>query len=302
MRSLAMLLGGTLMLMSLRGLGAPCLKHGAEVQVLGSGGPELSDKRASSSYLVWLEGRPVALIDAGGGSALKFGQSGAHLEQLDAIFFSHLHIDHTADFPALVKSSYFESRDRPLPVYGPGGNEDFPPTTEFVKDLFGERVGAYRYLSNFLKGGEGGYELKAYDVVPAAHAVLSLPPTSRLTASAASVVHGHVPALAWRLQAGNRSFVFSGDTDGANGNLQVLAKGADVLVAHNAVPEGTTGGLLALHMPPSVIGRIAQSAGVKRLVLSHRMLRTLGEEKSTLAAINSAYQGEVRFADDGDCF
>jgi hypothetical protein len=33
-----------------------------------------------------------------------------------------------------------------------------------------------------------------------------------------------------------------------------------------------------LHMPPSVIGQIAQQAHVKRLVLSHRMLRTLSKE------------------------
>lgn len=35
------------------------------VQVLGSGGPELSDGRASSSYLVWLDNKGVVLIDAG---------------------------------------------------------------------------------------------------------------------------------------------------------------------------------------------------------------------------------------------
>ena len=30
-----------------------CGAHGVAVQVLGSGGPELEDKRASSSYLIW---------------------------------------------------------------------------------------------------------------------------------------------------------------------------------------------------------------------------------------------------------
>src|SRR5579862_10028706 len=74
-----------------------CSKHGVQVQVLGSGGPELEDKRASSSYLVWKDDRPRILIDAGGGSALRFGQSGAHVAELDAILFTHLHIDHSAD-------------------------------------------------------------------------------------------------------------------------------------------------------------------------------------------------------------
>ena len=38
-----------------------------QVQVLGSGGPELADKRASSSYLVWIGGKPRVLGDIGGG-------------------------------------------------------------------------------------------------------------------------------------------------------------------------------------------------------------------------------------------
>src|SRR5581483_3193051 len=87
---------------------ASCTHKGVELQVLGSGGPELEDHRASTSYLVWRDGRPEALIDSGGGSALQFGRSGAHVSELDAVFFTHLHIDHTADFPTLIKSSYFE--------------------------------------------------------------------------------------------------------------------------------------------------------------------------------------------------
>src|ERR1700683_576623 len=35
----------------------PCTGRGVELQVLGSGGPELEDKRASSSYVVWKDGR-----------------------------------------------------------------------------------------------------------------------------------------------------------------------------------------------------------------------------------------------------
>jgi len=43
--------------------GATCSGRGVQVQVLGSGGPEMEDKRASSSYLVWQNGRPRILID-----------------------------------------------------------------------------------------------------------------------------------------------------------------------------------------------------------------------------------------------
>ncbi|MEO9191012.1 MAG: MBL fold metallo-hydrolase [Acetobacteraceae bacterium] len=281
---------------------APCSGHGVEVQVLGSGGPELEDKRASSSYLVWQDHRPRLLIDSGGGSALRFGQSGAHVEQLDAILFTHLHIDHSADFPALIKSSYFESRDRPLPVYGPPGNESFPSMVEFVADLFDTRRGAYRYLGNFLAGGEGGYALQPHDVVLGEHDVRVIFRLGGIAATATKVIHGRVPALAWRVSLGGRDIVFSGDTNGDNGNLEILARGADVLVAHNAVPEGVTGVLRQLHMPPSVIGRIAQAAGVKQIVLSHRMLRTLGAETQSVAQIARFYPGPVAIAEDLDCF
>jgi ribonuclease BN (tRNA processing enzyme) len=281
---------------------ATCTEHGVQVQILGSGGPELEDKRASSSYLVWHDGRPRILIDSGGGSALRFGQAGAHVAQLDAILFTHLHVDHSADFPALIKSSYFEERKLPLPVYGPPGNDNFPSTTEFVADLFDGKHGIYRYLADFLTGKDGGYSLQVHDVALNAREVRTVVRTSDLSLDATQVIHGGVPAIAWRVSVGGTSIVFSGDSNGDNGNLERLAKGADVFVAHNAVPEGETGAARQLHMPPSVIGRIAKTAGVGRVVLSHRMLRTLGRESETRSVIARIYQGPVAFADDLDCF
>jgi len=57
-------------------------------------------------------------------------------------------------------------------------------------------------------------------------------------------------------------------------------------------------------MPPSVIGQVAGDAHVKQLVLSHRMLRTLGQAKEdqTLSEIKKRYSGPVEFANDLDCF
>jgi ribonuclease BN (tRNA processing enzyme) len=206
-----------------------CTGRGVEVQVLGSGGPELEDKRASSSYLVWQSGRPRILVDSGGGSALRFGQAGAHVAQLDAVVFTHLHIDHSADFPALIKSSYFEERQLPLPVYGPSGNTIFPSTTEFVADLFDRKRGAYRYLADFLAGHDGGYALQAHDVNLTAREIRTVLSERDLELSATQVIHGGVPAIAWRVSMGGRTIVFSGDTNGENDNLARLAKGADLL-------------------------------------------------------------------------
>jgi ribonuclease BN (tRNA processing enzyme) len=279
-----------------------CGSQGVAAQVLGSGGPELQDKRASSSYLVWKDGQALVLVDAGGGSALRFGESGAQMSQLDVLLFTHYHVDHSADFPALIKSSWFEDRKRPLPIYGPAGNDFMPSTTEFVDDFFGEKHGAYRYLSELLMPGEeGSYKMQPHNVVPGSTPVAAFR-SGDLAVYAVRVVHGQVPALAWRVEVGGKFVVFSGDTNGDNPGLVQLALNADLFIAHNAVPEGAVGIERRLHMPPSVIGQIAGDAHVKNLVLSHRMLRTLGKEDQTQSEIKKRYSGPVEFANDLDCF
>lgn len=125
-----------------------------------------------------------------------------------------------------------------------------------------------------------------------------------LTLYAVRVIHGGVPALAWKVEIGGKKIVFSGDTNGEGNGLTQLAMNADLFVAHNAVPEGATGVARRLHMPPSVIGTIAADAHVKQLVLSHRMMRTLGNEKETETEIEirQRYSGPISFANDLDCF
>jgi len=281
-----------------------CGTQGVALQVLGSGGPELQDKRASSSYLVWDNGQARALVDAGGGSALRFGESGAQMSQLDVILFTHFHVDHSGDFPALIKSSWFEDRKRPLPVYGPPGNDFMPSTTEFVDHLFGEQHGAFRYLSElYVPSEDGSYKIQPHNVEANETPAVQFHKDD-LSASAVKVIHGAFPALAWEVEADGKTVVFSGDTNGDGEGLVRLAMNADVFVAHNAVPEGATGVERRLHMPPSVIGEIAEKARVKELVLSHRMLRTLGKDSQpqTLAEIKKRYSGPVVFANDLDCF
>jgi ribonuclease BN (tRNA processing enzyme) len=281
-----------------------CGATGLAVQVLGSGGPETQDKRASTSYLIWQNGKARVILDAGGGSALRFGESGAQMSQVDVFLFSHFHVDHSSDFPAMIFSSWFEDRNRPLPIFGPSGNKFMPSTTEFVHDLFGDPHGSYRYLSDLVDpGAEGSYKLQPHDVattlvpVPVFH-------NADMALFAVSVVHGAFPALAWRVEIGGKRIVFSGDTNGEGEGLPQLASNADLFVAHNAVPEGATGVERRLHMPPSVIGTIAANAHVKQLVLSHRMLRTLGKEKedATLSEIKRRFSGPILFANDLDCF
>jgi len=279
-----------------------CGVTGVALQVLGSGGPETEDKRASTSYLIWENGRSRVIVDAGGGSALRFGESGANISQVDVFLFSHFHVDHSSDFPALVFSSWFGNRKRPLPVFGPSGNKFMPSTTEFVHDLFGGRHGAWRYLSEMVEPNpEGTYQLQPHDVPPSSTPVAVFR-NADMAVYAVSVVHGAFPALAWRVEIDGKRIVFGGDTNGDGQGLTELASDADLFVAHNAVPEGATGVERRLHMPPSVIGAIAANAHVKQLVLSHRMLRTLGKEDATQTEIRRRFSGPIQFANDLDCF
>jgi ribonuclease BN (tRNA processing enzyme) len=277
-----------------------CAKDGVWLQVLGSGGPEIDDGRASSGYLIWHEGKARILIDMGGGSLLRFEQSGAKLNDLDVILLSHLHVDHSADLPYLLKASFFTNRDRDLPIYGPTGNQLMPATTEFVRDLFGPQ-GAFRYLSAYLDGTES-YRLIAHDVVATGKAQQTVLATPDYRITAVPVHHGPIPALAYRVELAGRTMVFSGDMNNDNHTLAGLAADADLLVAHHAIAEQSDPVARSLHMPPSVIGEIAARAKVKHLVLSHRMDRTFGHEQESTRLIKVHYRGPLDFAEDLQCF
>jgi len=279
-----------------------CPSTGTHVQILGSGGPEVGDGRASSSYLVWHDGKARVLIDVGGGSSDNFGRSGASFEELDAILFSHFHVDHSADLPALIKSSFFDNRKKDLPVYGPSGSHWMPDTEDYLESLFGIE-GAFRYLADFMDDGRrNGYRLQPAILDVENKKIQSALSTADINIRAISVRHGPLPALAWRVDIAGKSIVFSGDMNGGFQTLPILAKNADLLIAHNAVPKGARGVERNLHMPPVVIGEIAAQSKVKKVVLSHRMRRTLGHEKETLTEIKKHYSASVEFANDMDCF
>lgn len=278
-----------------------CRGAGVWLQVLGSGGPELTDQRASSGYLVWQDGRARILVDMGPGSMLRYEQSGARVQDLDVILLTHLHVDHSADLPALIKAAFFTERTRDLAVYGPSGNARFPDTVVFVQSLFAAPAGAYHYLDGYLTGNEA-FRLLPHNVSAVGTAVQPVMEGQGFKVTAVPVHHGPIPALAWRIDIAGRALAFSGDMNGDNHTLPKLAAGVDLLVAHHAVPQDAKGVERNLHMPPSVIGEIAAEAKVKQVVLSHRMQRTLGREVESKREIRKYYAGPLTFAEDGQCF
>jgi ribonuclease BN (tRNA processing enzyme) len=276
-----------------------CDKQGIWLQVLGSGGPELGDERASSSYIVWKDGKARVLVDMGAGGLLRFEQSGAQLNDIDVILMTHLHVDHSNDLPAFIKGSFFTGRQQDLHLYGPTGNELMPTTSTYVQALLGEN-GAYRYLKDYVQGTED-YQLVAHDVDAGNIGVVQVA-NSPYNMTAIRVHHGPIPALAWRVEIDERVIVFSGDMSNRDNRLARHIGGADLLVAHHGIREQANKIARNLHMPPSEIGKIAAKAKVKQLVISHRMRRTLGHEESSRQIIAEHYAGPLQFADDLECF
>jgi len=290
-----------IMMFSMQQLSAKsCEAQGLWLQVLGAGGPELNDGFASSGYLLWQDGRARILVDSGSGSLANLEDTGADINDIEYVLYTHLHVDHSADLPALIKASYFTNRRQDLFIYGPSGNTLMPSTTAFVEGLFGQQ-GVYRYLNSYLDGS-GSYQIKPNNIDVAKETAQVVVDKSNLNIQAISMHHGPLPALAWRINMGQASVVFSGDTSNKTQALQTFSKGAKVLVAHHAIPERAGDSAKNLHMTPSEIGRISAAAEVGHLVLSHRMKRSLAARAPSKKAIRQNYKGQLSFAKDQQCF
>ena len=136
---------------------------------------------------------------------------------------------------------------------------------EFLSRLFDQQGGAFQILSGTVGGAGRGVPLDV-DVVDVTNAEPSTAlDRQEMAVTALGIPHGPIPALAYRVQAGDVSIVFSTDQNGTNPAFTEFARDADVLVMHLAIAGGNS----PLHASPAVVGRVAQEAGVGRLILSH---------------------------------
>lgn len=279
-----------------------CGDKGVWLQILGAGGPELTDRQASASYVVFIDDQARLLVDPGAGSSVNFDRSGALFADLDAVVFTSLQAHQTSDFPAFIQGSYFAGRDRPLPVFGPDGGGSYPDTQTFVNRLIGPE-GAYPSLADVLAPrSAAGYKLNPRNVPATGERRWSQFGTDHLRLSAIPVHHGAVPAVAWRVDIGDQSIVFAGSFGSRTGVVPEFAHRTDALVIHHAIPEGTRGELTDLYLAPSQIGRIAKQAEARMLILGHRTLRTRGIESISRDAIAQEYAAPVLFATDLECW
>ncbi len=276
----------------------PLLLFGSDVkvQILGSGGPEL-DERASASYLIWVDGKAKVLIDFGGGAFARLGEAKAQLEDIDAILFTHFHIDHVADFAALVKASYFSNIHKVIQVFGPSSSYHFPDTKSFLDAQF-KNANLYGYMSDALDTHSKYISFKPHVFSKETDDPKKKIAIGTIDIELIAVTHGNVPALAYKVTVDGKGVVFSGDTSATTDNLITLAHQTDLLIAHHAIPQHAHKAASDLHMTPSRIGEIASKAKVKKVVLGHRMQRTIGREEASINYIKKHFKGEILLAED----
>ncbi len=285
-----------------------CPTDGAALQVLGSGGPIAEGGvpgRAATSYLLWIDGEPRLLIDAGSGSFLRFAEAGGKIETLDAILLTHLHADHAGDLIDVLNSGGFEGRTEPLVIFGPGAAPRFPATSTFLERLLSKQSGAFAYNGGYLDGTENKPLIEARDAMspegagPAQDVAVS----PDYSVSALPVHHGPVPALGYVIEVDGKSIGITGDQSFlSEGFAEALAGTApSILFAHHVI-NGEEGQPRGLHRTPSEIGDLAAKLAPLRLVLTHNMERSLSRIDHNLAAIAENYEGPVSVADDLDCF
>ncbi|GGR89958.1 MBL fold metallo-hydrolase [Streptomyces aureoverticillatus] len=246
--------------------------------VLGSATPYPSADNPCSGYLV-SSGDTRIWVDAGSGTLGPL-QRHVRLDELDAIWISHLHADHSADLlTAYYGALYADIRlEAPIPLYGPPGTAD--------------------RLAGFLTNGPARSPVESAFAVTELHdghqaAIGSLRLTSR------AVAHG-MPAFAVRIEADGGSLVYSGDTAPC-ANLTRLAEGCDVLLCEaDSAQAPADGEGDPVHHTPEDAGETARAAGAGRLIVTHvgRFLTP----RQAVARASARFGGPVEHADPGATF
>ena len=247
-----------------------------ELIILGSGTAMPLSYRASPSLALMVCG-DLILLDMGPGTLRQLTKAGLNHERISRIFITHFHPDHTADLVHLffaTKNPTVFGRRSPFAIIGPIG------TKEFIQRLEMAYPGWISLPPEIMEI----QELDPDEMTPREYPnfKILIRPTNHTANS-----------LAYRVESRKgKSLVYSGDTAFCE-EIVELAKGSDLLILESSFPDGEEADG---HLTPSQAGRLASSAGVKRLVLTHfypECLRT-----DIAAQCRSTYRGELILGGD----
>lgn len=240
--------------------------------ILGSGTAIPSLTRGSPGLLIEVAGSSL-LFDGGAGTLPRLLQAGIPATELDRVYYTHLHPDHTGDLVSLLFALRNPAWQRTKPLYltGPKGFLDFH---ESLTQLYGDWIAAKTYDLVLCETLAEATEVDGFRVIPR------------------EVVHIQ-HSLCYRIEsADGKSLVYSGDTTYCDAMIEA-AGGADLLVLECAAPDEQPS---KVHLTPTEAGRIAALSGCRRLVLTH--FYPICEAYDLLTPCRKVYDGEVILAED----
>ena len=220
-----------------------------QIIILGSGTCVPSLVRSACAVLV-SAGTQRILLDLGPGTLRRLLASGHQPDQIDHIFLSHFHPDHSGELAAfLFASKYPADRRRQRPLHLAGG--------EGMMDFFRRLEALY---GHWIRLDEGLFRLTEWPSHPSGPTTVG-----EMEISTAPVAHNPESVAIRITDAAGRSVVYSGDTAPSD-SLVSLAENAHMMICEAAVPPGQRG---ENHLTPAQAGRMATRAGVGHLVLTH---------------------------------
>ena len=267
----------------------------------GTAAGALTPPRAATSILLQRDA-DAFLLDCGPGSLWRIIESGVPLRRIHSVLLSHLHMDHVQGFPELLAHMVFPNGALPS-VQGPAGTATYIARAASLTQLVSRLPGVYAY--------DTPLEVPVIEVNDGDEREL-------LGLHIRSVVVPHTPelvCLARRIEYGDRSLVFSGDTTPAPEIMVPLAQAANVLIHECYSAEGIDdwvegmrpqvaqnirAAFAATHSELTRVCDIAREAGVQKLVLTH--LNPGEKADRLLATAEHLFPGEVTIAEDGLAF
>jgi ribonuclease BN (tRNA processing enzyme) len=266
------------------------------VIMVGSGSPQYDPARSGPCSVIQFHGQYI-LVDMGNGTQARLHEAGISWRQIDAILFTHHHLDHNEEFMPIY--IYTHLTGRTVPIIGPPGTQKY---VNFINEFYAQDI-AYRLERNGRTMADFG-KSPVREVLGGETFLLD-----GMKVTVAKVNHT-IYTVGYRFDADGRSIVISGDTSYSD-NLTNLVRGADVLVMDSGgapvregrgePPGGGFGGgradPLHAHSSRQEICEMAQRAGVKKLVLTHIGPGTVDVE-ATKQAVGQIYKGEVIVSHD----
>ncbi len=247
--------------------------HGEEIRVtlLGTGDPRPVMDNFGPSILVEAADQTL-IFDAGRGALQRLTQLGITFDQIDGVFFTHLHSDHIVGFPDLWLTGWLVSRrERPLRVFGPQG------TREMLENL--TRAFSFDIAIRIADDGvaESGSTFEIFEVEDGYEWS-----NAGVSVRAFAVDHRPVePAFGFRIDFAGRSVALSGDTRYSE-NLVEHATGVDLII-HEVV--GMTDEFMAAR------------PGSERVYEHHTNAREAGEVFSRVQPRLAAYSHLALYED-----